>query len=80
MLGHNRSFMVPSLTFIQRHHNIDIGLCGKQTRMDLEVRFGLEQIFPLICNGPDPKVQSVLRAQCIQRMQVLGGGSLQKDG
>ena len=48
--------------------------------MDLEVRFGLQQIFPLICNGPDPKVQSVLRAQCIQRMQVLGGGSLQKDG
>jgi hypothetical protein len=25
-------------------------------------------------------VQSVLRAQCIQRMQVLGGCCLQKDG
>jgi len=80
MLGHNQSFVVPSLTLAQRHHNIDIGLYGKQAWMDLEVRFGLQQIFPLICNGPDPKVQSVLRAQCIQRMQVLGGGSLQKDG
>lgn len=80
MLGHNRTVMVPSLTLAERHHNIDIGLHGKQARMDFEVRFGLQQIFPLICNGPDPKVQSVLRAQCIQRMQVLGGGSLQKDG
>ena len=77
--GDLEAVVFPCLAIGQGRHHCGIGCRRQQPRMHLDMRFGLQQIFPLICNRPHPKVKRVLVAQDVQRVQVGGRKDLHEN-
>ena len=58
--------MSPCLTWLKPHHHRYVVLVGQQPGVNGNVGFGLQQIFPLICNGPNTEVQRGFLTQDVE--------------
>ena len=69
-LRHHQPFVLPSLSVFQPEDNACRMLGGQNLAVNANIRLGGQQIFPLFCNGPYPKMKVLCSFECIQWVEI----------